>query len=367
MRTQRSDAPRRLLALFSLTLFACGGQDRDRQPLEVENTELSSGAQRWRFGVNAGWQDSLYRMPGVIRETQTLGASTVRMDIRVSHSPQHYAQVMDYFAASNIDVLVVFTGSSWHGQKRDAHHYHQHRWQVCSHYAPWHNPSQWGTYNVIPYLDAIRPYVDAIRHKRNLIGIELWNEVTNAENHLCAADYAYMMTEAKLRWPELRWGTSTEGANYGDYASHYMWKLAYNTDKVNWYKATHGGGPPYDIVMHHPYGAGQWTRQDVSGYLAHQFRGLGWSQIRGHERPIWFTEIGWQTGQGEDHQARMLEYTMDTVLDPRSVVKPERVFWYALYDCTPGFGLIRNRCWDTDGNGYRRPAWYSMQRYLQGW
>ncbi|PJF38080.1 MAG: hypothetical protein CUN55_18825, partial [Phototrophicales bacterium] len=116
------------------------------------------------YGVNIGWPDRASRNNNVINEVKALGTRIVRMDIRNRDGqglilpPSHYANFIDQLASNGINVLAVFTGASWDGEKTDILHARsQSSYRICNHYYP----TSWGHRNVMPYLQAISPYVDA--------------------------------------------------------------------------------------------------------------------------------------------------------------------------------------------------------------
>ena len=334
----------------AITLFLTGASIAQAQ-----------GPNHHRIALNVGWQLVANRVAGVATESVAIGVGTVRMDIRPrdygdpnqNHiTPQHYATVMDQFAAVGIDVLVVF-GSHGYSSTRDAGHFNTWGYQVCNHY----HPTGWGNSHVINYLNTIGPYVDAIRYKSNLVGIEIWNEVTNYENHLCAADYAYMITEAKLRWPSLLIGTSTESHHDSAYSWQFMEKLNTGTDKVNWYKYYYGG-VPWDVAMHHPY-SDQSSSSAVNYYLWYQSSNMKSKQ----PRPVWFTEIGWRATIGLDEQNRTVERAIDHTINNNYA---DKIFWYQMYNCDSGtgdFGL-KSGCNVPDNPYDRRPAWWTLENRL---
>ncbi len=331
--------------------------------LAAASTALAQGPNHHRIGLNVGWQLVANRVQGVVNESVAIGVGTVRMDVRPrdiydpaqNHiTPQHYATVMDQFNAAGIKVLVVFGSHGFHGSKRDAAHFNAWGYQVCNHYYP----TSWGNAHVMNYLNTIAPYVDAIKYKSNLVGIEIWNEVTNYSNHLCAADYGYMITEAKLRWPSLTIGISTESHNSSAYSWQYVEKLTNNTDKVNWYKHTHGWQVPWDVAMHHPY-SNYRNSNSVNNYLWYQ----SYYMKQRQPRPVWFTEIGWTTQYGVYEQEDRLEDAIDLTINNNYA---DKVFWYQMYNCNSGtgdFGL-KSGCNVPDYPWDRRPAWWTMENRL---
>jgi hypothetical protein len=102
-----------------------------------------------------------------------------------------------------------------------------------------------------------------------------------------------------------------------------------------------GAAPYFDVMAVHPY---QWGRTLNDGWNRQKVEGLREVMARyGHgEMPVWFTEIGWSTGEGvsNEDQARLLvqSYVSSLALSDLGVAK---VFWFCVKDWGgPGHGLF---------------------------
>lgn len=334
---------------YTLTLFLLAAGQAQAQ-----------GPNHHRIGLNVGSQDDYNRSIKVANESAAIGVGTVRMDVRpVSYSEQHYSDVVDEFAIRGIKVLIVFATDNFSPSHNQAHFYERTPWAICNHYYP----TAWGNSHVDRYLDHIDSYIDALKDKSNVVGFEIWNEVTNLRNHLCPADYAAMITKAKWRWPGEDFGTSTESSHDSAYAWQFIQKLYDNTYYVDYYRA-YNSGPPWHAVMHHPYSP---YKDDNSVEYHLWYQGDKMKSVQ--PREVWFTELGWKLGNAWNEvtlseQDYLMGFTIDKIIDNNFA---DRVFWFQMFNCpdeTGDFGLKYHCHGYEDNPNDRRPAWWTLENRL---
>ncbi len=285
------------------------------------------------MGVNAGDLDDLGRVDAVVGHFRNLGAKWVRVEFLATRSPEHWSAVVDKFNAAGIQVLGLLSNRSWSGPASDP--------DACG-----YHPGNFGWRLVTEFIPAVDPYVQ--RLKGRVRTWELWNEGNNGPTWLCPGNYAFLLVEARLRWPDMgELGPSTLSLGSGTGARDYLWELYNNTDKVNWYRATYGAAP-WQKVMHHPYPGGENPESFIPAQ-SHLLRGV-------QPAPLWFTEIGWfGEGANEAGQADMLWRAYHQALGGGYA---QKMFWFALYDCAETFGLIEG-CFDA--NGTPRMAYWKFR------
>jgi hypothetical protein len=298
----------------------------------------------YRFGLNTNNLLDDATAIETAKHFQRLGAGLARVEIINSQPPEFWSRVVDQFNSRGIAVLAVLSNQTWNGGARDP------RADACAS-GDRRPPSEFGTRLVTEFIPSADPYVQRLKDRVSFW--ELWNEAGSPNTQLCPENYAYLLTEAKLRWPDIGYiGASLESQGRGTSAASYLFDLAYQTDKSLWSLETRGD-LPWDILMHHPYPGEDSTEGFVSFQTSLLYDVVSWI-------PIWFTEIGWygQGGEGS-RQADMLQRAYNAVLANDAVGV---MFWFSLYDCVPHFGLIDN----CSPSGPRRQSYSAYRRMASG-
>lgn len=116
-----------------------------------------------------------------------------------------------------------------------------------------------------------------------------------------------------------------------------------------------GAEPYFDVMAVHPYQWGPIFNDTWNEMKVRTLRAL-MDRFDSVPKPIWFTELGWSTGQGlnNDDQARLLVqgFVSSLALRDAGVAK---VFWYTVKDWGgPGYGIFAE-------DGSRKPAFAAYQ------
>ena len=330
---------RTLAVLAGLALAGCAGEAVEPEADGLSQEPVSTVAQGLvavdRMGINPGDLTDLGRVDAVVNQFKLLGAKWARVEIHNTRTPDHWSAVVDKFNAAGINVLGVLSNQTWSGGAQDP--------DACGYY-----PGNFGWRLVNEFIPSADPYVQ--RLKNRVRAWELWNEANAGNTWLCPGNYAFLLVEARLRWPDIGdIGTSTLTLGSNTDARDYLSTLYTNTDKVLWYRNTYGSAP-WTKAMHHPYPGGQ-TPETFIPNQASMLRAV-------QPRPLWFTEIGWFGGGADEAgQADMLRRAFEKALNGNYA---EKMFWFSLYDCTAPetYGLIEG-CFDSYGQPRR--SWWAFR------
>lgn len=297
------------------------------------------------FGLNPNNLIDPNRVAPVVNHFVNLGAGWVRLEIIRSQPPSYWSGVVDQFVNQGINVLALLSNQTWPGEARDP--------SSCGS-GERRPPTAFGNRLATQFLNAADPYVQALKDR--VSAWELWNEGNDSTTWLCPENYAFLLVEARLRWPDIGsigpslLSVGLGGSFVGD-AATYLDNLKNRTEKALFWQESYGD-VPWDFLLHHPYPGGQ---------IPENFIPTQGSRLYAvQSKPIWFTEIGWfGAGSEEPVQADMLARAYNVALGGGWA---EVMFWFSLYDCVPSYGLIAD-CGNP--NGRQRQA-YGIYRSLAG-
>ena len=218
-----------------------------------------------------------------------------------------------------------------------------------------------------PYLGAWRRYIRATaeRYRGRVQHWEVWNEPDNGVFWKGTPDPHAFAQLLRAAYEEIK---AVDPANVvmiggvSPWDTHFLRGIA---GARAW--------DAFDVLAIHPYVDPASPEQGRMGAW-----GVGAARAllnRYGQKPIWVTEIGWESGPGERNvqgtvdEARQANYLVSAYLQLLAEPGVEKVFWYTLHDDTNSpFGLVRY------GRGYtdytsRKPAFLAyatMARELEG-
>ncbi len=290
------------------------------------------------MGINPNDLVDLNKARAAADRIRDAGAKWVRLEIKRERDINHWNAVVNEFRARGIEVLGLLDHQTWAGPARDP--------DACG-----YSPTAFGSRLINEWIPAAQPYFNALQDRVRYW--EIWNEANNSPTWVCPGNYAYLLVELRLRWggTGVQLGPSLTSQASAPGARDYLNTLYTNTEKTIWYRNTYGDAP-WHKVMHHPYPGGELPET----FIPNQANMLKAVQ----PKPLWFTEIGW-FADDLAFQADMLRRAFRTALPSRA----ERMFWFALYDCSgEPFGLIAG-C-NADGSGTLRPSYDAFKAEAGG-
>ena len=360
-------APFTRVVFSSSTDFAIAQLRRPQCPLDraIDPTTVFPLQRDDRFGMNPGTLSDPANVDVAIRHLARLGSGWVRLEIVVNAKDPVDAQVSYWHSVAqrlrdppnNLNVLGVVSNASRIGPPVDptATMIDPTRCLIdpdvvtgCTTTSP-RAPSPQGLAYVSQSVNDFTPFVDGLS---DLISSwEIWNEADAPATYICPENYAAMMTMAARRWGSVSIAPSIMSLGASSCAERYLDIVLNDTTAVQEWRAEESGRDiPWQFVADHPYPGGLMPDQ----YLADRLTSL---QQMG--RPVWVTEIGWEAAASDpDRQAQFLEAVFPFALQRGVPV----VFWFALADCVPTFGLL-DRCLP---QGCPRPAYWSYERMAHG-
>lgn len=321
-------------ALTNISIVTC--DNRNVQGPFTLALPIGGGGPNYRFGLNPNNLTDPNRVIAVANHFQNLNVGWVRLEIIRSQPPSHWSWVVDQFINRGIGVIGLLSNQTWSGGSRDP--------SACAG-GDRRYPTAFGNQLVRDFLNSADPYVQALKDR--VSNWELWNEATAPPTHLCPENYAYLLVETRRSWPDIgSIGPSFDSQGIGTAARNYLDDLVNRTDKALYWQETYGD-VPWDFVLHHPYPGGY----EPENYIPQQLQMMFELQ----PKPVWFTEIGWGGGGDEARQADRLRRAYNVALTNGADV----MFWFALYDCVPTFGLIAD-CGNP--NGRQRPSYNTYRQ-----
>jgi len=155
-----------------------------------------------------------------------------------------------------------------------------------------------------------------------------------------------------------------------------MASIVFDAPEMRQYRAAHNGAVPFDVANYHPYSLGDpW---DAAPAKPNGFReGLNFpdwfnkiAAMRGQDgrllfgnRPFWFTEFGFSTGNFGTARARIALLHMAESI--RLIPRIQKAFWYDYHDDVETYGLRFTNAAMDQATG-KKPVYYAFMAEATG-